>query len=626
MNKKELREIPIEAPDWLLKKEHVKHTYLVRYVWEGIYVYAFFKKDALKAGNSQPYIVIFKDRHTWLNYFPAEDKFTEGSIDYATDWNLGGAWYLMRNLRRWQNKILKKRYKKEKAREQERAAVIMQDIPPLPKDFKEFCEETVMKEANLLVYNSKKKEVFCTHCKQTYSLEHLIMRNDRKPKHNGTMTCDRCHVKLTTISSGMSRKRNVYWRSTEIMQKFRQGIIIREFALCRDFSKTLEPETEIFERRRYIAEKGRFKRYEDMLGNGKWRTLKSNHRFQSTTYAEGKLYCKNLRNVFKGTVFDGWGIEELIQKEKPSMRSGYEGYMEKAATRMYIEQLYKGGLKQLAEDELKNYNGLHGINKKKTELVKMLGINKQQLRWLRTEKEQSLALYILQKANQKKINVNETGFKALCTADSIWQAETFLMLKNIRPEKALAYIESQKATLGDFLDHMELMKKLKIEMKKNNIYPQNFQRTHQDEIEEDILRNDKEIGKVQQAAFKETYAVWEKLAKTGVTLEDSEYKIVFPKDCLDIKLEGRVLSHCVGTYALRAARGETVILFMRKKEDVEKRLYTMEYNHGKLIQIRGYKNHDPEKKARELAEKFTEEFAIAERKYEESQNKKKAAV
>lgn len=626
MNKKELREIPIEAPDWLLKKEHVKHTYLVRYVWEGIYVYAFFKKAALKAGNDQPYIVIFKDRHTWLNYFPAEDKFTEGSIDYATDWDLGGAWYLTRNLRRWQNKILEKRYKKKKARERERAAVIMQDVPPLPKDFKEFCEETVMKEVNLLVYNSKKKEVFCTHCKETYSLERLIMRNDKKPKHNEKATCDRCHVELTTVSSGMSRRAHSYWRSTEIMQKFRQGIVIREFTLYRDYSKTLQPGTEIIERRRYIAEKGRFKRYEDVLGNGKWRTLKINNSFQTTTYAEGKLYGKNLRNVFKGTVFEGWGIEELIRKEKPSMQKGYEGYMKNAAERMYIEQLYKGGLKQLAEDELKNYNGLPGIIKKQTELVKMLGINKQQLRWLREEENQKTGLAVLQEINRDGINLSKAGFDALCTVNSIWQVKELLELKEVRPEKVLTYIESQKATLGDFLDHMELMEKLRIEMKKNNIYPQNFQRTHQDEIEEDILRNDEEIGKVQQAAFKETYAVWEKIAKTGVTLEDSEYKIVFPKDCLDIKLEGRVLSHCVGSYALRAARGETVILFMRKKEDAEKRLYTMEYNHGRLIQIRGYKNQDPEKRARELAEKFTKEFAIAEKKYNELKNKKKAAV
>lgn len=626
MNKKELKEIPIEAPDWLVEKEHTKNRYLVRYVWDGIHVYAFFKKNELDAGNIMPHIVIFKDKHTWLNYFPAEDKFTEGSIDRAIGWDLGDTWYLTRNLRRWQNKILEKRHKKRKAREQERAAVIMQDVPPLPENFKEFCEEDVMKEANLLVYNSKKKEVYCTHCKETYPLERLKLRNGMKPKHEGAMMCDRCHAELTTVSSGISRKKRVYWRSTEIMQRFRQGIVIREFALCRDFSKTLEPETEIFERRRYIAEKGRFKRYEDVLGKGKWRTLKSNHSFQTTTFSEGKLYSKNLRNVFKGTVFDGWGLKALIQKERPSMRSGYESYMEKAATRMYIEQLYKGGLKQLAEEELKNYMGLPGINIKQTELVKMLEINKQQLRWLRTVENQRLGLSILQKANKDGINVSEEGFKALCTADNIWQAEPFLKLTKIRPEKALAYITVQKATLGDFLDHIELMEKLKIEMKKNNIYPQNFQRTHQDEIEEDILRNDKGMGQEQQTAFKETYAVWEKIAKAGVTLEDSEYRIIFPKDCLDIKMEGRVLRHCVGSYARRAANGETVILFMRKKENTEERLYTMEYQHGKLIQIRGYKNHDPEKKARELAEKFTEEFAIAERKYKESQNKKKAAV
>lgn len=626
MNKKELREIPIEAPDWLMKKEYTKNRYLVRTVWDGIYVYAFYKREELKNGNDLPYIVIFKDKHTWLNYFPEEDKFTEGSIDYATGWDLENTWELTKNLRKWQNKILKKRYKKRKAEEQERAAVLMKDVPSLPNNFKEFCEEDVMKTANLLVYNSKQKEVYCTHCKETYPLKYLIARNDKKPKHEGTAMCDRCLTELTTVSSGISRKRRVYYRSTEIMQKFRQGMVIRSFTMCRDFSKTLTPETEIYEIRRYIVEKGYFRRYENVCGNGKWRTLQANNSFQTVIYASGKLYDKNLRAVFKGTVFEGWGIEKLMKKAKLSMRTGYEEIMEKATKRMYVEQLYKGGLKQLAEEELRNHYPLSGIDIKQRELAKMLGINKQQLRWLRTAKNQRTGLFILQKANKEGLNISEAGFAALCTADNIWQAEQFLELTKIRPEKAFAYITTQKATIGDFLDHIDLMKKLNIAMKKNNIYPQNFQRTHQDEIEEDILRNDKEVGKEQQVIFKETYAVWEEIAKGGVTLEDSEYKIVFPKDCLDIKIEGRALRHCVGTYALRAAKGETVILFMRKKEDMEKRLYTMEYNHGKLIQIRGYKNHDPEEKARKLAEKFTKEFAVAEIKYKESKNKKKAAV
>ena len=65
-----------------------------------------------------------------------------------------------------------------------------------------------------------------------------------------------------------------------------------------------------------------------------------------------------------------------------------------------------------------------------------------------------------------------------------------------------------------------------------------------------------------------------------------------PKTTMEIGVEGRVLCHCVGGYAKRHAEGQTTILFLRRADDPEQPLVTIEMNpDGKTIrQIHGWHN------------------------------------
>jgi hypothetical protein len=61
--------------------------------------------------------------------------------------------------------------------------------------------------------------------------------------------------------------------------------------------------------------------------------------------------------------------------------------------------------------------------------------------------------------------------------------------------------------------------------------------------------------------------------------EDSKYMIVPAGTCEELIEEGRKLHHCVGAsdiYMNRMADGTSWILFLRKKEDLEKPYYTIE--------------------------------------------------
>lgn len=77
--------------------------------------------------------------------------------------------------------------------------------------------------------------------------------------------------------------------------------------------------------------------------------------------------------------------------------------------------------------------------------------------------------------------------------------------------------------------------------------------------------------------------------------------IIQPKQLSDIAYEGKVLSHCVGGYAERHAKGALSIMFIRKKSEPDKPYYTMEVSaDGKIVQVRGKRNIAPNKEVEDL--------------------------
>ena len=85
-------------------------------------------------------------------------------------------------------------------------------------------------------------------------------------------------------------------------------------------------------------------------------------------------------------------------------------------------------------------------------------------------------------------------------------------------------------------------------------------------------------------------------------------------------MEGKNQEHCVGTYLDRVADKRSVIVFIRRAEELDKAFYTMEINPEtmKVVQCRGHKNSDMTPEVRSFVELYTK--AVLDKK-----RKKKAA-
>lgn len=109
-----------------------------------------------------------------------------------------------------------------------------------------------------------------------------------------------------------------------------------------------------------------------------------------------------------------------------------------------------------------------------------------------------------------------------------------------------------------------------------------------------------------------------KLRKDTVDVEAMNLNIEglfirLPKRLEELKVEGETLHHCVGTYMGKVRRGETMIFFIRKKEEPDKPYYTLEWR-GKVIQCRGSHNCNMTSEVKAFVQIFQEKMMEYESK------------
>lgn len=655
MNKEVLKKLPCTAPDWMIEKAKniEKSTFLLRRKFGNVQTYEIYITQELKRGSKVPELIVFREKKDWINYNTTDDRWTKakfenvrisvednGRVHYATYYI--DQYKILRNLRRWQNKIGEKRYNERIRKEQEKTEKAMSMVPELPEDFEDFVENNLMKNANYIIYNRKKDKALCTRCQGRYTVTELEIRNNTKAEHmKEYQMCPNCGTWLRQISEGMSRRDKTFSRGTEIMQTYGSGVVVREFAVYRGFEseqkysvRKNKMQTIIKELHRYTITKEGYRQYEISgicLESGRWKKLwkdRTRRNFKQYGINEGMYYEQNIAEILQGTemAYEGMGVLVKQYVDKAPYRTEMERITREANKKRYLEQLIKAGLKQLAKADLYGTEYRININEKETALTKMLGINREELRIIRSQKKQDEALEVIKmlkksgRTTQKELV--EMLIKARGNGSTSWDMERLLESK-CNTEKALRYINEKAIGINDFIDHINLMDKLGIPEKKNNLYPADFEKFHQEEIEEDMLRNEKQVSDEVNKTFQKTYKRWTRLInKYKVTTEGEDYKIILPKSPADIKTEGRCLHHCVGNYATRAAQGETFIFYVRKQEKI--RMYTAEYKDGKLIQVRGSCNKDPEKEARKLAEQFAKELKAAEEKEAKLKERKKS--
>lgn len=156
------------------------------------------------------------------------------------------------------------------------------------------------------------------------------------------------------------------------------------------------------------------------------------------------------------------------------------------------------------------------------------------------------------------------------------------------------YITTQKLSYYQYKDYAEACLYLGLDMTlAKNRYPHEFRKWH--DIRTDQYATAKALERMEKE--KEFTAQFAAVAEKYLPLQRNgkdDYIIVIAKSPAELVKEGSSLHHCVGrmNYDQKMVREETLIFFIRRKDEPEKPLATLEYSLSKKKVIQCYADND----------------------------------
>lgn len=154
----------------------------------------------------------------------------------------------------------------------------------------------------------------------------------------------------------------------------------------------------------------------------------------------------------------------------------------------------------------------------------------------------------------------------------------------LRQQQKKTRYQSIRGVLIDWMDYLKDCNELGLSLEDTAVLkPHDLQQAHQNIIAQLKIKADEELDK-QMAKLKEERKRYN-FATGGFIAKVAE-------NSTELIVEGKVLHHCVGTYADKHAKGKCTIILIRRLEEPEVPFYTMELvgPEKRIIQVRG--NHN----------------------------------
>ncbi|NKC68505.1 PcfJ domain-containing protein [Vagococcus fluvialis] len=165
--------------------------------------------------------------------------------------------------------------------------------------------------------------------------------------------------------------------------------------------------------------------------------------------------------------------------------------------------------------------------------------------------------------------------------------------KEVNLNKFQTWYMVQKESFDYYIDYLSMLEELEIPLNDTNvILPENLVKAHDNAVELINQLNLEKKAKKIEAENREYQKRLSQLKKFEKEID--EFVFLVPKELKEIIQEGSALHHCVGgnRYVKGHQKGDTNIIFIRRKEDVNKPYFTLEYKEQKVKQIQGKGGRD----------------------------------
>lgn len=426
-------------------------------------------------------------------------------------------------------------------------------------------------------------EYYCTSCHR-WQKNSSDMRTFSVPaiwKHNQLYTCPYCRKQVVAKSAGRGHKtlenKGHFIVYTAYKQRLYAFVIKAYQSFC---NEEFEPDYYLSNQYLYVFEKNHMQRfawtYDSNLQHNNWRPLKSDKGLPQRSYITKTSYEDSIA-ITPEQIYE----TDLKYSEMETFSSrGYTQieYLIKYIKHNNLEYIVKAGFIDIANDIVSGLKGAKIIKWKSNNLLKMLGIRKQDINLVKLYNIQELKVYQYAIKNIPNAD-NIAEIVRIIYRFGIDYIEEIKNLTNLSINQIFSYAKTT-LRLSQWKDYLYMASKLPGGI--GEIKPKNLQAAHDRVLTESNFFAKKHQEEQIQNRFKQLQPL---------LFETNELIMKAPESGTEIILEGKMLQHCVGGYVQRHADGKTNILFIRKKDEPDMPYFTIEVsNDYQIIQCHGYKN------------------------------------
>lgn len=510
---------------------------------------------------------------------------------------------------------------------------VMRQVPAIPKNFDTWVIKNCFKET--LFYEpergNKWPKMYCTHCQEWMDTQSWPDR----PQHGKKTKCPKCGMKA--IFRSWNKQKYVEERiDVGILQRLTDdtGYILRNFD-CRlkrqhdkgwenlEFTKAEDCRVRLDDHfaEREFFEYGEYKytgvfRWCHECRRSNWGGYYSQYGYMRS-FGKTYMYTPNLKRELKKESFSGMDLKAVFKGGKRErVDSAY--ILQRLHKYPYLEYLQKSGLTTLVVEILNARERKSLFDGSKQRINEVLKLDKQRFQRLKQWNGGCNVLEVLQYERRTLDKVSDQNIRYIME-NEVDAADVMNLLcrtgQNI--QRMLNYLERQQRETGqsfgqllrhyeDYLDMavgrgMDITDEIVCRQKRLMEY-------HDRYLEAKNRDSARTRDKIVDNKFTSIYENY-KRNREWFSFETDDLVIRVPKKASDITKEGRLQHHCVGasdTYLDRMNRGDSFILFLRKKEDVKTPYYTLEVTwDGEIEQFYAAYDRQPDKKK---IEKFLEQF------------------
>lgn len=584
-------------------------TYLNCQVQDGILKAAFYLPNCLRLDGDHPVYEVYldKDNRQFLTYDCLAKKWREAKLD-RLEWHGrtydSACWvseedsaviqqYFSGKNGGYDGILDFQRDVREEQLEQRHKRITdpwdqdLAQVPKLPKDWDRWADKVAVRE-NFIFYHYKRggaKTGYCTFCGKEVPIA-------GHPYHNKEGSCPRCRHSIVFKALGRAGYFQTDKHYAYLIQRCRDGFVIREFWANRTYRRDSLPHSEPYwhEFRRSIYDRsGEIRSYYWGMycqREVRWISGKSCY-YGFSGNEEGRVYGKTLPTLEKAEL-RSTGLVEWIRRQKIADPEKYLAVWEYLPQ---MEQIWKSGLSKLTAECFRSCDRVRSmvLYPEKRGLIRALGLDTQKFQRLRQMDGDTDALGWLQ-LEKKTGKPVDNALLRWFEKHRISARDILFIVDRMSPVQVRNYLQKQKVhfdnscrqALTTWQDYLAMAEKLHIDTSDEIIYRARKLRQRHDEL---VLQCEKGNLQSQAEAMEKKYPHVNGICKEiqeKYAYADEAYTIIAPSNVLDILTEGRMLHHCVGNdgagerYYDRMERRESFILFLRRTDEPEDPYYTLE--------------------------------------------------